>query len=151
MGNYHVRFLGGKGAVRPLRYPMPFKKSKTKFFMNQEIEIYFDEEIAGYVVRLPELTTIEMLINAKSNFEDLIAKNDNGNKFSLLLDTNTHEFESIECLKFLRSLLSIPPITANCTKYASVAPENHTQKEIKSDKEASFNDFSQAYAWLCKA
>jgi len=22
MGNYHVRFLGGKGAVRPLTYPV---------------------------------------------------------------------------------------------------------------------------------
>lgn len=26
MGNYHVRFLGGKGAVTPLTYPVGFKE-----------------------------------------------------------------------------------------------------------------------------
>jgi len=30
MGNYHVRFLGGKGAVMPLTYPVLMNESKRK-------------------------------------------------------------------------------------------------------------------------
>lgn len=94
--------------------------------MNHEIDIYVDEKISGYIMRLPELTTMEMLIKAKSDFENLLIKNDHINKFSLLLDTGKHEFES-------------------------VAPENYTPAEFKSDKEATFNDFAQAYMWLSKS
>jgi len=33
MGNYHVQFLGGKGAAMLLTYPVPFnKKVKDDFF-----------------------------------------------------------------------------------------------------------------------
>ena len=34
--------------------------------------------------------------------------------------------------------------------FASVAPESHAQAEVKSDKEALFNEYSVAYEWLRK-
>lgn len=116
--------------------------------MNQEIDIYFDDGIFGYVVRLPDLTTMKMLVKAKNDLTNLLLKNTHIDRFSLLLDTGKHEFESIACLKFLRSLLSIPLIAENCIKYASVAPVNYFPSEFISDQEASFNDFNEAYRWL---
>ena len=124
------------------------KQLKARYTMNNSIRISFDDDINSYIVILPELVTLKMLIQSKTDFENLILSNPHRDKFSLLFDTGLHEFESIECLKYLRTFLSIKPLIDNCHKYASVAPENYAQAEIKSDKEASFNKYSDAYAWL---
>ena len=116
--------------------------------MSNNIKISFDDNINSYIVILPELVTLKMLIQSKADFEDLILSNPHNEKFSLLFDTGLHEFESIECLKYLRTFLSIKPLIDNCHKFATVAPVNYTQAKITSDKEASFNKYSDAYTWL---
>ena len=117
-------------------------------FRSKKIEISFNEEIDGYIIQLPDFVELDMLKNAKFQLEKLLLESQRRTKFSVLLDTGAHEFESIECLKYLRGLLSIKPLVENCRIFASVAPESHVKAEFKSDKEAVFNEHSLAYAWL---
>lgn len=116
--------------------------------MNKNIEINFNEEIDGYIIQLPNFVELDMLKNAKFRLEKLLLESPRRTKFSILLDTGAHEFESIECLKYLRALLSIKPLVENCRIFASVAPESHVNAEFKSDTEATFNEHLLAYTWL---
>ena len=112
------------------------------------IEINFDETINGYIVKLPAIVKLQALKNAKDEFENILSAHPQAKKFSLLLDTGVHEFESIECLKFVRTFLSLKPLLKNCNKFAAVAPANYLIAEIKSEKGASFNKYEEAYIWL---
>ena len=116
--------------------------------MIRDIEISFNEEINGYIIQLPDFVELDMLKNAKFRLEKLLLESPRKTSFSVLLDTGAHEFESIECLKYLRGLLSIKPLVDNCRIFASVAPESYSQAEFKSGTEASFNEYSLAYSWL---
>jgi len=116
--------------------------------MNKGIKISFDESINSYIIKFPDLVELGALKKAKTDFNKLLTKNSQRHKFSLLFDTGAHEFESIECLKYVRTFLSIQPLIENCHKFASVVPESFTKAEVKSDKEASFNNYSEAYCWL---
>ena len=112
--------------------------------MSRNIGISFDQRINGYIVKFPDFVELDVLKKAKKNFGKLL-KNEPRMNFSLLFDTGAHEFESIECLKYIRELLSIKLLVDNCEIFASVAPESHAQAEVKSDKEALFNEYFVAY------
>ena len=77
-----------------------------KYSMSRNIEISFDERINGYTVKFPDFAELDVLKKAKTNFKKLLENKPRMN-FSLLFDTGAHEFESIECLKYVRELLSI--------------------------------------------
>jgi len=94
------------------------------------------------------MVELEALKKAKAKFENLLAKNAQIEEFSLLFDTGAHEFESVECLKYVRTFLSIQSLLEKCQKFASVAPANYVKAEIKSDTEATFNEYFEAYDWL---
>lgn len=57
-------------------------------------------------------------------------------------------YESIECLKSVRKILSIEPLLKYCYRYATVAPVNYLQAENKSNHEACFNEYNKAYERL---
>ena len=116
--------------------------------MSEEIEIIFDSEISSYIVRFPDLVKLDSLKKAKKEFERLLESHSGLDRFSLLFDTGAHEFESIECLKYVRTFLSIDILVEKCEKFASVAPENYSKSEVKSEKEAIFNNYADAYKWL---
>ena len=116
--------------------------------MKKDIKISFDETINSYIVRLPDMVELEALKKAKAKFEKLLAKNAQIEEFSLLFDIGAHEFESVECLKYVRTFLSIQSLLEKCQKFASVAPANYVKAEIKSDTEATFNECFEAYDWL---
>ncbi len=118
--------------------------------MSRDIHISFDEDINGYIVRFPDLVELASLKSAKIELERMLEDYFNRGKFALLLDMGAHEFESIECLKYVRSFLSIKLLVENCRKYASVVPECYAEAGVKSETEASFNHYSKAYYWLCQ-
>ncbi|NOZ51975.1 MAG: hypothetical protein GXP08_02345 [Gammaproteobacteria bacterium] len=70
----------------------------------------------------------------------------------MLMDTNQHHFESVQCLKSLRDFFSTSPvIQSNGVKVAFVQPENVMQPHVKSASDAYFTDYDKAYQWLEKA
>lgn len=67
----------------------------------------------------------------------------------LLIDTNLHQFESVQCLKGLRDFLTMNPvIQSRKVKAAFVKPENVMPSHIKSEFEAYFHSYDEAYKWL---
>lgn len=67
----------------------------------------------------------------------------------LLLDTNSHDFESVECLKWLREFLTQEKVlTQAIIKVAFVQPETYRASEVISDSVAYFNDSDSARKWL---
>lgn len=71
------------------------------------------------------------------------------NNRSVLFDTNKHNFESIQCLKSLREYLTDNTVLkSRFSRAALVAPEKFMVPIIKSEVEAYFDDFEQAYKWL---
>ena len=116
--------------------------------MSSDIEIHFDEAIAAYIVRFPDWVELQALKAAKLRFEKLLAEATSNRTFSLLLDTGPHEFESIECRRYVRDFLSIEALAERCRKFANVKPKSYGLGEIVSDTEASFNTYSDAYEWL---
>jgi carboxypeptidase C (cathepsin A) len=69
--------------------------------------------------------------------------------FNLLVDTNKHNFESIQCLKNLREYLTKnPALKSNCKKAAFVSPAKYMTPKIESETVAYFDNLEQAYIWL---
>ncbi len=66
---------------------------------------------------------------------------------ALLLDTNKHQFESIECLKFLRDLIS-NEVIHRLSSVAFVQPREYRTPEVPSSTEGYFDNFEDAYTWL---
>lgn len=118
--------------------------------MNKEIHISFDSRANTYIVKFHDLVELDSLKEARLRFEQLIIHTSGEYSFSVLLDTGAHEFESLECLKYCRSFLSIPVLLNQCVRFAVVAPAQYMTREIKSNKEAAFNCYDDAYEWLLK-
>ncbi len=113
------------------------------------IEIHFDEEINGYVITMPDWVTLEMLKDWKFRFDKMLAETSHKSEYSLLIDTGRHEFESVDCLKFLREYLSEKPEFKNMIKKgAFVGPQKYVSPHVESDLEAYFNDYHEAHDWL---
>ena len=115
----------------------------------KQIEIHFNEEINGYVITMPNWVTIEMLKNWKVRLDKKLVESPQTSRFSLLIDTGKHEFESVDCLRFLREYLSGNPEFKNrAEKCAFVAPQKYVTPHVESNLEAYFNDFQEGYKWL---
>lgn len=109
------------------------------------MEIFFKKEIDCYLVTFPDYITLECLKNwggkIKTEFEKSFS-------FGMLIDTSTHNFESIECLKWLRQFLS-DLVSKKCiTIIAFIQPEAYREPEVVSDKEAYFSNIDSAKKWL---
>jgi len=109
------------------------------------INTTFEHDIHTFIVRMPENITLETLNFWGRKFLQSLTKNE---KSALLLDTNKHQFESIECLKLLREILSNEKIKNNISKFAFVQPRHYREPNIINEKERYFNNFEDAYCWL---
>ncbi len=65
------------------------------------IQTRFDAGLDAFVVKFPEFVTLSCLRDWGDVF--LLELESHSNNVALLLDTNQHNFESVECLKWLRS------------------------------------------------
>ncbi len=112
------------------------------------IEIKLLDGILGYKVLLPELITSKSLIELRDILSQKLEEEQIDN-YCLLVDSNAHEFESIETMKQLRDVLSSFTIEIEGLKtIAFVRPKERGGKSITSPNEAYFNDCNEALSWL---
>lgn len=98
---------------------------------------------------MPEYITLNELYRWKKEFLGLLYTRAGNEKIALLVDMNTHQFESVECLKLLRNLFSNELKAKDyISKVAFVAPAQYREPEIVSSTEAYFSHFEEAHDWL---
>jgi hypothetical protein len=117
--------------------------------MGGHIHTKFDQEINAFIILMPEYITPNELSIWSKKFLKLLRKWAEKKKVKLLVDTNRHQFESIECLKLLRNLLSNDwQVQNSISKVAFVQPRQYRKPEIISPAEAYFSNFEDAHIWL---
>ena len=117
--------------------------------MEDRIEIKFDKRINGYVVTMPDFVTLDIIEEWKDRFDQELKTIRNSNNYALLIDTNKHNFESIQCLKSLREYLTDSTILKSIfSRAALVSPAKFMAPIIKSEVEAYFDNLDDAYKWL---
>lgn len=102
----------------------------------------------GFKVVLKDVITEIDLLNWKESFlekvENLVIEN-----YCILLDSNSHNFESIECMKLLRDILIELTAAAKPLKtVAFVRALQYGPTKITSRSEAYFNSCKEALEWL---
>ena len=108
----------------------------------------YDDEISALVVRMPDFITLNMLKRWKDEFLLSLNQIVGQEKVALLIDTNTHQFESIACLKLLRDLTNEPQVIGRISRVAFVGPSQYKQPEVVNSSEAYFSQFEKAHNWL---
>ena len=116
--------------------------------MSTRIDTRYDDEIGAFVVRMPEFIVFNELKQWKAEFLSYLSKIEGQEKAAVLIDTNTHQFESIECLKLLREIFSEPKVIRCISKAAFVGPSQYRKPEIVSSSEGYFSSYTDAYRWL---
>ncbi len=112
-----------------------------------DVQTTFDDSINVFIVSMPSYIDLEELNIWSQHFLKNLEKR--AEKVGLLLDTNLHEFESVECLKFLRQFLAKESlIKSRISRVAFVQPLKYRQPEIVSDIEAYFSNVEEAHKWL---
>ncbi len=111
-----------------------------------EITTVFDTNINAYIVTLPESISLQILTDWGAEFATQLG-NESG-RVNFLFDFNTHHFESIACLKWLRDFLGSEQFTSTIHKAAFVQPVEYRPPEIVSDSEAYFASMKDALEWL---
>ena len=121
----------------------------TITIMGRYINTKFNNEINAFIVLMPEYITLNELHRWKKEFLKSLYERAGNEKVALLMDMNTHQFESIESLKLLRNLLSNElKFKNNISKVAFVQPRQYRVHEITSPTEAYFSHFEEAHNWL---
>ncbi len=114
--------------------------------MKHSIHIDFDPHINGYLITMPESISLSAIEEWKVRFNQELKSVSHHQAIIMLIDTNQHQFESVQCLKSLRDFFSTSPvIQSNGVKVAFVQPENFMQPHVKSASEAYFTDYKKAY------
>lgn len=116
--------------------------------MGTRIDTRYDDKIDAFIVQVPEFIALKELKQWKAEFLSYLSKIEGPAKAALLIDTNTHQFESIECLKLLRELFSEPRLKQCISKSAFVGPSQYREAEIVSSSEGYFSNLADAYRWL---
>ena len=107
--------------------------------MVHDIVTDFREDINTIIIRMPEKISLALLQQWKNELLDLL-ENEKRQGLSLLMDTNTHNFESIDCLKFFRDLLLNNSVVKKyIIRAAFVTPKKFRQPEIVSIPEIWHN------------
>ena len=110
------------------------------------VAMRLEGKTGAYVVRLPDKITLTSL---KIWGEELFrAATASPTAITLLIDSNTHDFESIEAMRYLRDLLSTEPVASRLARVAFVAQARFRQAEVVSAQEAYFNNIEDAVRWL---
>jgi len=118
--------------------------------MKEHIQVRFDERISGYVISMPEFICLNAIEQWIDEFGKELSTLPQGSRITLLIDTNLHQFESIQCLKRIRAFLTTNKQVVNASHVvvAFIAPASHIEAHIKSESEAYFETRSDAYRWL---
>ena len=117
--------------------------------MSDHIEMTFDYEIQAFVISMPEFVTFSVLELWRVEFLRVLCVRPPGDRVALLLDSRQHNFESIQCLKLLRDVLSNEPqVTQRISTFAFVAPAQYRAPGIVSPMEAYFARVDEARKWL---
>lgn len=114
--------------------------------MNQ-INTKYCQDIESYLARFPKWVSLGALKAWGSELTlELQARS---GPAGLLLDTNCHDFESIDCLKWLREFLTeAPAVRSRINRVAFVQPIQYRTPEVVSESEAYFTTVKEAYQWL---
>ena len=117
--------------------------------MSENIRVSFDKKINGYIISMPEFISLNSIEEWKNKIDLELKSLPLNQKVVMLIDTNKHEFESIQCLKSLREFFtSNAVIQFNIVKVAFVRPKSYGEPHIKSEFEAYFESVEEAYKWL---
>lgn len=111
------------------------------------IQTHVDVDLNAFIAEFPVFTTLECLhewgkglLSELEHCEYTVA---------LLVDTNEHKFESVACLKWLRTFLVDEPIVKSIvSRVAFVQPAEYRRPEVVSDVEAYFSNIEDARQWL---
>ncbi len=115
-----------------------------------EIQTQYDEDLRSFIVTLPGFVTLEALIGWEQAF--LRALKNQPSQVGLLFDSNSHNFESIECLRWLKAFFTEEAsIGSQVNRVAFVQPAQYKAAEIVSDLEAYFVNVQDARSWLRQA
>jgi len=117
--------------------------------MNRNIQVSFDKKINGYIISMPEFISLDSIEEWMHKFELDLKSLPLSQRVVMLIDTNKHEFESIQCLKSLHEFFtSNSVIQSNIVKVAFVRPKSYGEPLVKSELEAYFESVEEAYKWL---
>lgn len=116
--------------------------------MNQ-VRTEYRQEIGAYLVSFPSEVSLNALKIWGSGFTlELQARS---GPAGLLVDTNTHAFESTDCLKWLRKFFTEEPVLRHkINRVTFVQPVQYRAPEIVNESEAYFSTVEEACEWLSK-
>ena len=98
------------------------------------------------MIIFPNYITLESLMTWGIIIKNKIAGNTG---LTLLIDTNSHNLESVECLKWLRNFLTKEiAVSQAIDKVAFIQPVIYRAPGIMSQREAYFSDINSAKKWL---
>lgn len=113
----------------------------------QLIRTEFDAYINSYIVTFPGFVTLKALQTWGSEFLAELGRRPDPS--GLLLDSNAHAFESIECLKWLNVFFNEElKIAAAIRRVAFVQPITYRSPEVISESVAFFEKVQDAREWL---
>ena len=115
--------------------------------MPDNISMKYDTDLNAFIVRMPAEIFFDQLRDWRKQVFISLESGSVPDKFSILLDTNLHRFESIDCLRLIRHLLS-NEIIHRIAFAAFVKPANVPVPESEHPQERYFDDYESAYAWL---
>lgn len=108
----------------------------------------YDCTIKAYVVSVPDEVSLSALEAWGTDFIRTLNEQ-SGGKSGLLLDTNTHNFESIDCLRWLKNFLTLEhSVKSSINRVAFVQSAQYRKEEVVSDVEAYFRAVQDARQWL---
>lgn len=117
--------------------------------MKEKIQFKYEAEIQGYIIAMPEIIHMSSIDEWIAGFSLELASFPPEKRVVMLVNTNQHNFESIQCLKTLRMFFYDNPIfLSNGVTVAFVAPEKYVKPHIESEVEAYFDCCEQAFMWL---
>lgn len=117
--------------------------------MGKHINTEFDNKLNAFIVLMPEYITFNELCRWEKEFLKSLRARAGNEKVALLMDTNKHQFESIECLKLLWNLFSEELKAKDyISKVAFVGPVQYREPEIINPTEAYFSHYEEAHNWL---
>ncbi len=103
--------------------------------------------IESYLVRLPDRVTLHALQQWGAAFMQELEGQ--AGPVGLLFDTHTHNFESIDCLRWLKAFFTETlAAESSIDRVAFVQPLAYRQPEVVSASEAYFATAQDAQAWL---
>ena len=109
--------------------------------MTKQIISKYDGELEAIIVRMTDNISLSALEEWQENFLELVHERSGSKKLAVLLDTNKHQFESIECLKLLHNLFSNNlQFKRSVSRVAFVSPRQYREPEVVSQMEGYFEN-----------